>query len=230
VKLSELLDHVAGTMLDDRADQLDGDPDELWADQPLVRWFNEGQRRWATGSWALEYEPAPIALREGVGTYPLPPGTLRLLFARLSDTDIGLARKDVGIFYPSANSFEYTLPTGRPSIYITNGETVSVLAKPDATHALLKLHTRIVGLPSEELSLSDLDAEPQIPAQYHLDLCDWVAYRALSLPNADTEARKEALQFRDLFLSNVRQARLDKRRADSGGAYFVFGGWARGEP
>lgn len=233
MKLSELLDHVGGTVLDDRTDLVQGDPDELWSDTALTIWFNEAQNKFARESWALVDASTPVvasfALRQGKAEYELHKSILRVLTATLSDSSYPLVRKDDAFVVPHWYAPE-TLTPGRPEVYTTDlrARLLRLLPAPDATSAALKLGLRVARLPLNPLVIAE-DNEPEIPEEFHIELCDWVAYRALSLPTVDSEARGLAREFKSEFLNNLRLARRDQIRAEAAPGRFACAGWGRGE-
>ena len=82
MNLGDMLEHTGGTLLDDRTALVSGDPDVLWGDAALVRYFNEGARRLARRAWVIidvgNKTAGVLVLKTGVATYALHPSVLRV--------------------------------------------------------------------------------------------------------------------------------------------------------
>lgn len=59
MKTSELLEHIAKHMLDDRAELLEGESDRLFPDDVVIRYMNEAQRRLARVGLVIEDRLTP---------------------------------------------------------------------------------------------------------------------------------------------------------------------------
>ncbi len=94
----------------------------------------------------------------------------------------------------------------------------------------MRLNLRVIRLPLTTLdpSTDEADPSPEIPEQYHLDLVDYAAGRALTQSNVDRKAHVEGKDFLKTFYANVRLARQETDAAARGPAVFQFGGWGRG--
>lgn len=237
MKLSELLDHLAVTVLDDRADMLNGAASELWSDEALVRWLNEGARYICRRAWVLEdvghATAGVITLVENTKDYALHKSVVRVLSGRLSDTDLDLARVPYDLSRPqSSNLPDFFYPDvtfsedpGRPLAISTDVATriLRVRPKPDATAALLTLQLRVSRMPVVELDVASPNAEPEIPPEFHMALTDYAAGEALSIPAADANLRTVAKVYKDKWAETVATAREERQRAEMSPAQWRMG-------
>jgi hypothetical protein len=243
MKLSELLDHVAVHVLDDRTAMLNGSPDTLWSHEVLCRYFRRAEEEFCRKAWVLKDSATAacceVALVAEVKDYALHSSVLRVLSATPADSDIDLVRVDYGTLRPRYSALpgeafdvnvQYLDAPGRPRWYATDVATKMIRVRPapraeDVTD-IGELVLRVARLPINPLTASDLDADPEIPAEYHMDLCDYVAFRALSHPNVDAEGKREAKEFSKAFYAAVRDAKADVHTAEHAVPSWNFGGWA----
>lgn len=243
MKLSELLDHLAVHVLDDRAEMLNGSPDELWSDELLVRWLNEAQRILCRDAWVLEdvghAQAGTIQLVQNQKDYPLHKSVVRVLSGRLSDTEIDLARGPYDLSRPQAtiNAYDlafsetsYSDAPGRPQVLSTDVTFTSLRVRPapDAAAAALTLVLRVSRMPYAELAVDSPEAEPEVPYQHHLDLVEFAGGKALTIPAADAQLRSLGRDMLEIFDERVAKAKKERQRREMAPGYFRFGGWARG--
>lgn len=212
--LGELIEHVRHHVLRDEAKP------PLWPDELLARYFTEAQEQFATRTHCLNDESSgftKLTTAEGQADYALDP---RILFvAELYDTLRGVPLRDLnrtragfrgGIGRPAA----YRLDVGRNSL--------KLFPTPDGEYELSMLVAR---LPLSPL-VNDGDT-PEIPAQYHTSLCEWVAYRCLRANDVemvdDMVARPQP--FRAEWDLAVRDAKRDVYRLQSGPNPRATGNW-----
>lgn len=236
MNLQELLDYTAAQYLDDRTDLVDGDPDELWSDEFLVRQFNEAQRKLARRAWVIVEEGVPpagqITLATDKAVYDLHKSVLRVYCAtpsdqawplyRTSDTKLRLPRPFEEI--PFDLNDTSSVATGRPLAIATNAGTrqMRVYRTPSSTENGLILNLKIARLPVTWLTLENTDAEPEVPEDYHELLCRYAAGRALTLPNVDGQFRTIGRDLLSEFDDEVREARQDRQRAEMEPAQWGF--------
>ena len=130
--------------------------------------------------------------------------------------------------YWDVNTTQTETP-GRPSRYSTDMGTrvIRVRQKPDADAAALKLKLAVVRMPLVPMTEENMDKEPEVPEEFHLDLYKFAAGSCLT-NTADIDANLRSLgrswigEFEDL----VRKAKRDKQRRQQSMPQFRFGGWA----
>ena len=243
MKLSELIAHVAGAVLDDRTAMLNGSPDSLWSNAVLARYFRRAEDIFATRTRCIIDDTTAaccsITLVAEQARYALHTSVLRVLSVTPNDTEVDLARFAYDSLRPRFDStpgyfdvnLTYTEAPGRPLWFGTDKATKVLQIRPapraeDVT-AIGTLNLRVVRRPITPLTVDDLDAEPEIPEEYHLDLCDYVAYRALSQPTVDSDGKREAKDFLGTFERSIRTAKADRITSEAAPPQWQFGGWAQ---
>lgn len=246
MKTSELLEHIAGPMLDDRAELLAGASDQLFKDSTVIRYLNEGERRLARDAWVIEDTTTPavcqLTLAENTNNYPFHKSILHIKAARLSDTDIDLIRVgyDDNRLLPISQTIDPDFwdtnvaiqeDPGRPNRYSTDMgiRILRIRLKPNAASALLKLNLSVVRLPLVAMSEDAPDKEPEVPEEYHLQLASFAAGSCLA-NTADIDAGLRSLgrQWVADFLALCAKAKQDRQRRQQSMPQWRFGGWARG--
>lgn len=221
-------------MLRDRSGLVSGPNDELWPDDVLVRYINDAQTTFARRTLILadDYDENPtlcsVPLKAGKQLYLLDPTILAVVSAVFDSDTRDLARLnhqtlsgDWGVesampwldygYGPS------TPTTGRPRGYWTDeatgdgSDSVRMKIKldnvPTADEDGLLIKLRVRRLPCKKLTLDDLDACPEIPDEWHLDMLDWAFYRALRNHDVDSEMRAKASEAKERFEEVVKEVR-----------------------
>lgn len=232
MQLKELLEHITSEVLQDRAALVSGPAKRIWSDTVIVRYLNEAEQRFARGAYCLFDSTSSlctIQLVAGTSEYAIDSSILQVLNVRLSDSAFDMTRVthaeintsiQVGALATPSNPWHWSLDEGT--------RLLRVYPVPDAAAAANTLKLRVIRIPTTPLSLSALTAEPQIPAMYHLALCDWVYYRALTHQEVDGSARKEAMQFRAEFTQEMKEARAEFKRLYQPPGRVIFGAWGNG--
>lgn len=237
MNLTELLDVTARDYLDDRTVLVEGDSDELWSDEFLVRQFNQAQRILARRAWCIiETGVSPagvITLITGQAVYNLDKSVLRVYYAIPSDRTTPLYRTSDaalrGLQFPADAPFDLNSTaeeTGRPVAIATDAGTrqLRVFRTPTATEtaAGLALNLKIARLPRTWLTLENMEGCPEVPEDYHDLLCKYAAGRALTLPNVDGQQRTIGRDLLSEFNDEVKEARQDRQRAEMEPARWGF--------
>lgn len=233
MQLQELLDHLGTEILQDRPAIVSGGSGNLWSDTVLIRYLNQAQQLFARRTYCLldatTTAATQITLVAATGVYALHKSVLKVLSVRLSDSTVDLYAGSRNLFQPVVvDTFAQTNTPGRPSMWAPDEEyrKLRVFPAPDTASAALTLRLRVVRGPVADLTLNALTAEPEIPEEYHLDLCDWAAYRALSQQEVDGEAVAAAKGFKDSFMETIRVARRGAQILTDAPTTYQFGGWA----
>lgn len=196
--LRDLLAELRENILRDTSTALvSPNSDSLWSDEALVRYIRDAEDKFAAGTLCLRDATTPalcqLTLVAGQADYPLDRRVLAVYAARHGDTHLGKSgyASRFGGQGDLSPAFARSEPgdVGLPTLFYTDRETASlgVYPTPDATAAATPLRLQVARLPLTPLSTSDLDAEPEIPAEYHLDLLEWAAWRALRNHDADVD-------------------------------------------
>lgn len=97
--------------------------------------------------------------------------------------------------------------------------------RDDLTASVINL--RVVRFPMVKLDISNLNGEPEIPEQYHMNILDWAGYLALRKPDLDVaggDARGLSAQLAKSFEATVEDAKRELKRRMFAPAAFKFGG------
>lgn len=220
--LSELLDYVRIDLLRDKSDLVSGSTDRLFSDELIVRYLDEAQKLFCRRTYALvdnSSDLAEISISEDEPEYELDPLILFVYSARISTESYPLADLTFG-YIPTYS----TDCTGLPTAYSLDeaNRIIRFYPIPDASYTV-KL--RIARLPSADLTLDDLDASPEIDAQYHLDLGDFAAYRCLQNNDIDGSDKGTADVLRKEWEMKVREAKREFYRYRLGATPVAVRSW-----
>lgn len=243
--LTELLDQCRRDYLDDYTEMISGADDQLIRDASLIRWFNEAENQIASETSVLVSEGptnsaiTQLTLAVGVNDYSLDPRVVRVLSVRPSNTVYDLTRTDYnGIrqthaMYRSQDYFDVnstgTVTPGQPSWFATDVESYSLRVRPTPSSVEdgLTMNMRVVHLPVNVLSSSDLGASPEIPVQHHHLLVLYAAARALSGVSVDLgSVRAAGRAFMAEFRAGIKAINRATHRRTRATAMFHFGAWA----
>lgn len=218
--LKELLEELRGNILRDISTAVPADPSSyLWSDTTLVRYINDAQSKFARRTRCLRdsttAEVVEIALEEGVEFYALHKSVIGVMSAKLDGSP--LRRAADGPLSGSPGDVAMGDRTvqggngGRPVWYSTD-ESVSTLRLtpiPDASIDGAVVRLRVERLPLVALSVSDKTAAPELQEDYHLDLLEWAAFKALRNHDVDGENMQKANTHRAAFNTAVEEAARD---------------------
>lgn len=226
MNVRELLEELRANILRDTSDEVGStSPGALWDDRTLVRYINDGQVKFAVESCILRDETTPaltqITLVEGQEQYALDPRVVAVYGARqgryhLSRTTYGAlfsARGDLVLSNPVCGA----QVNGTPRRFYTDRESgkLGVYPAPDATWADKVLTLRIARKPLKSLVETDLAAVPELPEEYHLDILEWSAWRALRNHDVDAENMAKASAHKTRFLDALEELERKAKRTQA---------------
>lgn len=222
MKLLELVEELRENILRDTSDAVRTDArNYLLDDKSLVRYINDAQNRFATRTLCLREETTPaichLQLVAGSDTYTLDPRVVAIYGAASSSFHI--ARSTYSALTGS-NRFALGGGTlmrgqaGRPRWFYTDRETgkIGFYPAPDAEFAEDVVVLRVARLPLRQLAVEDMNAVPEIPVEYHLDLLEWAAWRALRNHDNDLENLQKASAHKKAFEDTVGELSRTARR------------------
>lgn len=224
--LEELLEELRENILRDTSDAVANDPhDYLHSDKSLVRYINDAQTQFAKQTLCLRDETTPavchVQLVAGQSEYVLDPRVLSMFGARVNyrqlkrTTYAAMTQRGGDVsFAPFTNAGACN--TGGPMMFYTDREDGKVGVYPipneqfiESTGGLLIL--RVARRALEDLVVTNLKAAPEIKAEYHLDMLEWAAWRALRNHDTDIEnlakASAHKKRFNDATAELMRQAK-----------------------
>lgn len=242
MQLNELLAHVAGEHLDDRTAMVSGAPDSLWSDEALVRYLNQAQEILCRKAWVIVdsdtaacCQVTPVADQN---VYSLHASVLSVLSVRPGDASIDLPKMSYETLRPRPIHADYwdiniasTDASGRPLAWAPDYASRKLYLRPapnaEAATDIGTLYLRVARLPGTRLTVADPDAEPEVPPEYHMDLCTYAAGMAMLHGTVDDQdSRAEGRRLVKDFMGAVRRARGDRHVAELAQPRWAFGGWA----
>lgn len=244
--LGELLELLRASILNDRSDRVGGSNDYLWTDETLVTYISEAQRRFASKALVLRDGTTPeftrVTLVAGQSHYVLNKAVLAVLSVKRADYEPDLTRLGHPVLAayraPSDSWVDpagYTgMQPGVPLAYSTDEEVsagdgtsverivLRVYPKPRTEDAGEVLYLRVLRKPAK-LTINDLEAEPEIPEDHHIEMLDWAAYLALRIVDDDAGSPARANEFAASFEAHTKTARTSVMRK-----LFAPAGWGFG--
>lgn len=222
----ELLEELRENILRDISDAVNSDSDSfLLSDKALVRYINDAQNKFASQTLCLRDETTPtiteIELVAGQETYALDKRVVAVHTVRgptrrrLHGTTYAfLAGSGRGMSQGYAD--EWCDTSGAPVYFYTDRETqrIGVYPAPSEEFVLKnpKLYMQVSRLPLEQLVAENLNAVPEVPEQYHLDMLEWAAYRALMNSDIEVQDMSKASARRARFNETVKQLKTERDR------------------
>lgn len=222
----ELLEELRENVLRDISDAVDSDSDSfLLSDKALVRYINDAQNKFASKTLCLRDETTPtvteIDLVAGQETYAMDPRVVAVHTVRsssrrrLKSTTYGFLAGTYGDM-SQGYATEWCQNAGDPVYFYTDRETqrMGVYPAPSAEFILKnpKLFMQVSRLPLEPLVAENLNAVPEVPEQYHLDMLEWAAYRALMNSDIEVQDMSKASARRARFNETVKQLKEERDR------------------
>jgi hypothetical protein len=220
MNLGELLQELRENILHDASDEVNP-PDDgyLWSNSSLVRYINDGQNQFATRTLLLRDERNPftrIELVPGKALYDVDARIVYVFGARIGD-HYHLGRSSYATLFSNRGALSVGGPiydgnaSGRPRFFYTDRETntLGVYPAPDEQHAGVALTLRVARKPLTPLVATQLEAVPEIPEEFQLDILEWAAWRALRNRDPDGESQAKASAHKTRF--NDALAELDRK-------------------
>jgi len=228
MQVQAALDELRGSILRDVSLKKAGPGDQYWSDDALIQYIDEAQRRFARRTFCLRDNRNPdvtqFKLLEGVDTYTLHPKVVYVQSIRLVGDYYDLSRitHDTS-FIPSDNQADVfsAAVLSKPSHPIAfstdegidldndHATVLKVYPIPTAADAGIVAGMRVSRLPLNDVTLSGLSNDLEIPGDYQLDMLEWAAWRALRNWDIDAEDRAKAAQHRTRFDEAVKECRRD---------------------
>ena len=175
----------------------DAEPDYLWPDDYLLTALNDAEREACERQRLLEDETTAsvcqISMASGTATYTLNSSIVLVDQIRLANGTL-LAKKTVDEL--DADSSVWRTATGTPTSYVCHNQTILVTPIPDDDDDGDKLYLSVWRRPITKITVDD---SPEIAAEYHEHLLDWVCFRAYMRRDEDTFNPELAAAHRALF-------------------------------
>lgn len=237
MNVGELLEELRENLLRDVSDVVGSDVGHLFTDKSLVRYLDEAHKKAARRSQCIRDAKTPeittLTLTQGVSAYEMSSRIIRVLSVSYGADRRYRPLKQASLYDITDRTSDYVgaIPCGTyvdegvPTHYtVDEGSNYLRLFKaPGAELEGETLHMRVVRLPAKDFTLNDLKATPEIPEDYHLDLVDWAAFRALRNHDVDAENLQKANPHRASF--NAAMAELSRETRRKYFEPFMFGGF-----
>lgn len=211
MNLEELLSHTRNHILRDEAEP------HLWSEEELTLYFNQAEQLFARRTHCLVSETGPLSemqLLEGEQAYPLHPKTVAVIAAY---DNVGTIMRDV-----SRGKVKTRWQVGRPTAYSTDAgvKTIRFLPTPNEDYevTLVVAHKPL-------RSLANPSDTPSIPEEYHLFLCNYVAYMALRNNDPEQMNAASAESYLAEWEDNVREAKRELQLLRNGANPRVVRSW-----
>ena len=236
MNLTDLVTELRENILHDRSDQVGGASDYLWSDATLVRYIDQAHRRFARRAQLLKDASTPVVTQFTTvlnqNFYPLDHSIESVLSVRMVGDQADLARAnhsaldtyhmpDTYFFDPGQLS---TLPPGKPLAFTTD-EGLTQNDQGALSVIVLRLYPivgqgfqgivgnmRVIRSPLTRLTTQNMNAIPEIPEDYHLDMLDWAAYLALRIADLDAGDTDRSDKYAASFEAHVKDAIRETKR------------------
>lgn len=207
MNLRDLLTELRKNILRDISTAVDGRVSDgaLWDDDSLILYIRDAEEKFATGTLCLRdsinAEVAKVQIIAGETDYKLDRRVIAVYSAQF-DGRINMGRTTYSTRYgsvpnvtPTGASYE-SQETGDPRLFYTDKDSgyVGFFPTPSADAAGKDVRLQVARLPLNPLTRNDLNAEPEIPQEYHLDLLEWATWRALRNHDADIDGDPANIQ------------------------------------
>lgn len=235
MKTCELLDELRRSILRDISTAVNPSPDgQLWTDASLMRYINEGYSRFARKTHALRDNSTPavtqIVLRAGVAEYDLDSRVVEVYSAEAAGFEIVVSTHPSVRRWPAAVALQTArnaiVPPGRPVLFQVDEATrrIRFVPTPSAEFDGVIAQLGVARLPLVRLSKAQPDAEPEIDEDYHLDILEWAAWRALRNHDVDAENMGKASAHKTQFNAAVDEYKKHVKRLNRRPVQFVRNG------
>lgn len=169
----------------------------LWPGDFMLWALNDAEKEASRRQRLLEDEltaaVCQITMLTGQATYTVDSRVLLIDKMRLSNGTL-VNKKTTDEL--DRDSSVWRAATGTPTSYIQNNQTILVTPIPDADDNGNKLYLSVWREPIANIGPY---GTPEIPAEYHEHLLDWVAFRAYMRRDEDTYNPEKAVAHRALF-------------------------------
>jgi len=204
VTLADLLNELRVSRLDDAVQPY------LWSDDELVSFLNDAVRQVCIRQRCLlESTQSFCTINVAAGTQlvPVDPHILAIRFLRQDGSTSNMQPAGITskrFFKLHATWDTDTDTTGDLEYWVPDYQNGFIALFPLPTaDIVLKLNVWRLPIEDEELTLADPTAEPVVNPAWHVDLLDWVVYRAFSKPDSDTEQQARATAAAQTFTAKV---------------------------
>jgi len=211
MNLEELVEHVRLYYL------RDSDPPFLWPAKELVRYFNDAQRLFARHTHCIVDSSSDFTLlttSSGTADYVL---DQRIIYVYEVYDSVGskLSRW-------SRQRLPRSRHLGEPKCFTQDVGVHSIRLSPTPDD-VYELSMFVARLPLRDMA-SEYDT-PEIPEEYHLALCDYVAYMAVRNNDTESSETQAGANFREDWEIKLRDAKRNAYHYRIGSNARVVNNW-----
>ena len=208
----------------------------LWTDETLISYINDAYRTFARRTLCLKdkntAEICEVTLISGQAEYALDARILAVYSVTDEDDQRSLQRlghspltgANADIAYRATHNITQA---GQPSDFTTDESvrTLRLYPEPDDSQAGKVYRLRVARLPLVPLALpagAEDPLVPEIPEQYHMDMLEWAAWRALRNHDTDAENMNKASAHKKRFNEAIEEATAEHKLANYAPPQFKF--------
>lgn len=247
--VQEALDELRNAILRDATTLKSGPTDHYWSDDSLIAYLDDAHKRFARLSLCIHDDTTPdvcnVVLKGDGATdvYALHPSVMAVISARHQDDtqDLRRTQHTIGVNTQNPNTELVELAIsqvdGKPTMFSTDEGL-----DPTQNHAIRMrfygkpldtttdtetgkiVYLRTIRKPIDKLTLATLSADLEIPDDYHLDMLEWAAFRALRNLDIDAEDRAKAAAHKTRFEEAVAECKREVLRKLFQPLMWSFGG------
>lgn len=229
--LKELLAELRNNILRDVTYRVGASSDEyLWTDETLIRYINEAERKFCRMTQCLRDKTTAavtqVTLQPDVAEYVIDKRVLDVLDVHIQGYQLRPSQNDALNGYPgnvATGSVNVKASRrGRPLLFSLDeaDRTLRLYPIPSEEFAGTIAYLRVARLPLNPLTKSNLAASPEVDEDYHLELLEWAAWRALRNHDVDAENMAKASAHKTRFLQAVDEMNIDAKRAKASPVQF----------
>lgn len=222
MKAKELLDELRANILRDTHTGVNVSPGaDLWTDAALMRYVNEGYTRFARRTLALRDNSTPdvtqITLQAGVATYPLDRRVIEVYHGEVNGIELVSSSHPSTRGWPAAIALQparnAVVASGTPRLFVVDeaNRTIRFVPTPSAEFDSAVVQLAVARLPMEPLSLATNNT-PEMDEDYHLDILEWAAWRALRNHDVDAENMAKASAHKTQFNTAIDEYKKAMKR------------------
>lgn len=183
-----------------------GGAGQLWGDDELTKYGNEGQNEIARRAYAIiDYSTASVCqvtMLTNQAAYTKDSSILLIDSVLGSDSEPLQKRTEEWL---DVNNIGWrTASAGKPQYFVEKKSALWLVPKPSSTYNGLKVYLTVRRLPLKPVSITGTPAvDPEISSTYYEDLKNWMKYRAYMKQDAQTLNEKKAAEYLQLFNASI---------------------------
>lgn len=208
-------------LMDLARDQLSDPGKTTWTDQELIRYFGYAQKKACRWGYLLRSKET-VTINATDQEYSFPTGAIYILRMIWGGSTEPMEVRSTEFMDRRKRGWDQGEQTGEPRIWVQDQETkkFTIWRKPDAdaiTESATLTMTCVMlpaAAPTED-EFADNSTTPEIEAEHHEDLVDYVCFRANRKPSI-ANGRKLSQEDFALFKANMEMAKRERNQQNVG--------------